>query len=237
MKQEILYRIFSLNGRLNGPMSSITDTRTQTTFHRTNPSSPREHAIFVLQDDPSRPGVTQITLPEKSTWTPGPHWHESYIEYFKVLKGRVLVKLDGVSRIVIPEDGPIKVDKFVVHEFMRTDRDRPDDEKDDGEVITEEWTDPADGQKHIFFRNVFSILQDQERHWGRWAYLQALFTVSHYDNFILIAPGNLAYPVAHALYAGVKLVGWMAGLKPWIVEYTPNNLKEVAVKTADSKLW
>lgn len=218
-------------------MSKVTDTRTQTTFHSTDPSSPRWHAVFVLQNDPSRPGVTQITLPEKSTWTPGAHWHESYDEYFKVLKGRVLVKLDGESRIVTPEDGTIKVDKFVVHEFMRADRDKPDDDKDDGEVITEEWTDPADGAKHIFFRNVFSTLQDRDKYWGRWAFPQALFTMSHYDNFIVMAPGKLAYPVAHVLYAGLKVIGRTAGLKPWITEYTPDSLKEVAVGTADSKLW
>ena len=218
-------------------MANLTDTRTQTIFHSTDPSDPHWRAIFNLDVDPSRPGVTQITLPEKSTWTPGPHWHESYVEYFKVLRGRVLVRLDGVSRIVTPEDGSVKVEKFVVHEFMRADRDKPDDEKDDGEVITEEWTDPADGQKHVFFRNVFSTIQDREKYWGRWTSLQALFTISHYDNYIVIAPGKLSYPATHALFVGVKVIGWMVGLKPWIETYTPESIKKVAKTSAASGLW
>lgn len=209
-------------------MASKTVTNAQEVFTSTDASSPNFRAIFKLISDPSRPGVTQITLPEKSTWTPSPHWHEEYDEYFRVIKGRVVVKLDGKSMLVTPQDGEVCVKKFVVHEFMRADIDKPDDEKDPGEVITEEWTDPADGAKHIFFRNVFSTMQDSEKYWGRWTYLQALLVCATYDNYIDIGPGRLSYLTCHALFAGIRLVSSITGLKPWYEEYTPEELRGVA---------
>lgn len=211
-------------------MATKTITASQNVFNRTDFSSPTSRAIFTLDTDSSRMGLTQITLPEKSTWTPGPHWHEEYVEYFRVIKGRVLVKLGGVSRIVTPEDEVVRVDKFVLHEFMRADIDKSDDEKDPGEVITEEWTDPADGSKHVFFRNVFSTIQDSERYWGRWTFLQALYVMATYDNYIEIVPGRFSYLSTHASYLGIRFISRLVGLRPWCEEYTPESLRAIAAK-------
>ena len=209
-------------------MASKTNTSSQTVFHRNDTSNPNNCAIFTFDTDSTRPGVTQITLPEKSVWTPGPHWHERHIEYFRVIKGRVLIKLGGTTKLVTPQDGPVRVEKFLVHEFMRADWDKPDEKKDPGEVITEEWTDPADGIKHVFFRNIFSTLQDSEKYWKGWTYLQALLTAATYDDYIQVVPGRLSYISTHVLYASVRGVGGILGLRAWHDEYTPESLRTVA---------
>lgn len=67
--------------------------------------------------------------------------HERYTEYIQVLRGRIIVVLNGRSKVITAEDGPQVVEKFVVHEWMRADR--GSDAKDEGEVIVEEWTDPG----------------------------------------------------------------------------------------------
>lgn len=217
-------------------MASKTDTTTQTTFHRRDPKDARSHAIFDLNVDPSRPGFTRITLPEKSSWSPGPHWHEQYTEYFKVIQGRVLLTVNGKTRCVTSDDGLQRVDKFAIHDFCRADKHLADEEKDSDDVITEEWTDPADGLKHVFFRNLFSTLQDAEKYWGLWTYAQALTTAAAYDNFIEVVPGRFSYVVTHSLYAGIWAFAKLTGVCAWQQEYTPDELRAVAVGKRSSKL-
>lgn len=221
-------------------MASKTNTFAQQVFHRNDPQDPLKNAIFRFDSDATRPEVTEITLPKKSTWSPGLHWHERHTEYFKVTKGRVVLKLDGVLKTVTPTDERQRVDKFVVHDFWRADRDLPDHEKDPDDVITEEWTDPADGVKHVFFRNIFSTLQDSEKYWGRWTYIQALLVAATYDDFIEVVPGRLSYTATHLLYASMRLFGrtfgGMFGLRPWHEEYTPVSLRAVASGAKDSKV-
>lgn len=209
-------------------MVKLTDTTAKNVFERKDASSPHNYALFELQTDPSRPGLTRITLPYKSIWTPGPHWHEKYTEFFRVLKGKVIVKLNGVAKTVGPDDGPQRVDKFVIHEFMRADIDKPDDEKDAGDVVTEEWTDPSDGAKHVFFRNIFSRLEEPDQGWMPWIFLQVLFMVVHNDNFIVFVPGRLTFIFTHAVYSVINVVGRICGFRKWHKEYTPKNLRQVA---------
>lgn len=217
-------------------MAHKTNTTTQNTFHRTDSKNPRYHAIFELNVDQSRPGSTRIRLPEQSTWSPSPHWHEIYTEYFKVIQGRVLLTVNGETRCVTPEDGIQRVDRFVVHDFCRADKHLSDEEKDGGDVVTEEWTDPADGMKHVFFRNIFSTLQDADKYWGLWTNLQALTTASTYDNFIQIVPGRGSYIATHSLYAIVWVFAKLTGICAWQPEYTPNDLRTVAMGKESSKL-
>ncbi|KAK5102742.1 hypothetical protein LTS08_003542 [Lithohypha guttulata] len=168
-------------------------------FHRSDTSNLNNRATFTFDTDPSRPGVTRITLPEKSIWTPGRHWHEQHVEYFRVIQGRVLVRLGNTSQIATPAHGPVRIEKFVIHDFMRADRDKSDDEKDVEDAVVEEWTDPADGIKHVFFGNIFSILEDAQSYWGRWTYLQALYVAATYDDFIEVMPGRASYLTTHLL--------------------------------------
>ena len=216
-------------------MTTKTITTSRTRFNRTDSLNPTFNAVFSFDADPERPGMTQIVLPEQSTWTPGLHWHEQHTEYFKVIKGRVLIRLNGATKIIGPEDGPQIVEKFVVHEFMRADVGKPKDEQDAGEVITEEWTDPNDGIKHVFFRNIFSTLEDSEKYWKSWTMLQALFVAAHSDDYVQVVSGRLSYTVTHALYSGVRGVGALLGLSWWQKEYTPENLRSAATRVKPPK--
>lgn len=93
----------------------------------------------------SGPWCTTLVIPACSTWTPGPHWHEHYTEYLKVIKGRAKVVLNGVAIVVTEEDGRQEVPRGVVHEFMRADEGKDvGNGGEEGDVVVEEWTDPCE---------------------------------------------------------------------------------------------
>jgi hypothetical protein len=180
--------------------------------------------------NPSRPNTTRLTLPPRSTWTPSPHWHEAYTEYVQCLSGRLLVRLDGVEKVVGPEDGPQRIDRGVVHEFMRADvygYGNKDAEGEGEDVVVEEWTDPADGVKQVFFRNLLGVLEDGE-YWGGWFGVQALLICRRYDNWNVLWGGWARWAVTHAVFGVVEGVARVAGLRAWYEEYTPRELWEVA---------
>lgn len=209
-------------------MPTKTITNTKNVFVRDSTTDTIiSKATFHLDTVNVRKGMTRITIPAKSVYSPGLHWHETHVEFFRVIQGRVIIVRDGVEKEIGPEDGHLRVDKFVVHNFWRADKGAPDEDKDAEEVITEEWTDPADGLKHVFFRNIFSTLDDKE-YWGLWLNIQALFVASHNDEFVQVVSGRLSYATTHALYAAMKVVGTMLGLKSWYSEYTPDDLRNVA---------
>jgi hypothetical protein len=208
---------------------TITD---QSTFTMTRPNN--NLVTFALDFDPARPYATRLTLPPRSIWTPFPHWHERYTEYVRCVSGRLLLRLDGVEKVVTPADGPQTINKFVVHEFMRADMHghaagaaEGDAEQD---VVVEEWTDPADGVKQVFFRNLIGVLED-EAYWGKWLGPQALLICSRYDNFNVLWGGWGKWAVTHAAFGIVEGVAKLAGLRPWYEEYTPVALRAVAEGT------
>ena len=49
----------------------------------------------------------------------------------------------NVTRTYGPDDGVLKIKKFVEHEFMRADAKLKDEEKDEGSVEIMEWSDPG----------------------------------------------------------------------------------------------
>ncbi|MCJ1233927.1 hypothetical protein MMC14_001885 [Varicellaria rhodocarpa] len=95
--------------------------------------------------DLTHPSHTKITLPRGSTWSSGLHWHETHIEYLRVLKGSVRVRLgDTFSIISVSKAGDnkpvdVKVDQYQMHEWSRADLDGE-------EVVVVERTDPVDGE-------------------------------------------------------------------------------------------
>ena len=214
------------------PKPQRKDYTSQSAFSLSRPNN--NLVTFTLDFDPTRPYATRITLPPGSSWTPSPHWHERYTEYVRCVSGRLLVRLDGVEKVVTPEDGPQTINKYVVHEFMRADmhgyRDGAAEGGEQEDVVVEEWTDPADGSKQVFFRNLLGVLQD-DQYWGSWFGLQALLICSRYDNFNVIWAGWGKWAVTHAAFGAAEAVAWVAGLRPWYEEYTPEGLRAVAEGT------
>lgn len=89
------------------------------------------------------PNHSTIVIPPRSKWTTTPHWHETHTEYIRILRGRVRLRLGNATKVVGPEDGEVRIDKFVVHEYMRADVDQREEGKDHEDVEVLEWTDPG----------------------------------------------------------------------------------------------
>jgi quercetin dioxygenase-like cupin family protein len=105
--------------------------------------------------DLSQSDCVTITVPLTSQWTSGPHWHEKHTEYLHILQGRALVRLANATKEYEAGDDIIEVPKYTVHEWQRVPGDN------DGQpLVVREWTDPADGQKEIFFRMLNSFLTE-----------------------------------------------------------------------------
>lgn len=130
-----------------------------------------------------------IALPRRSVWTSGLHFHTTHTEYLRLVKGSIFVELDGELKFLSAKAGgevslrggellksglELKVDRYVRHNWgradvrlasrrfgRRVDTAPPEDQNE--EVIVEEWTDPSDIIKPLFFWNlngVITALQD-----------------------------------------------------------------------------
>jgi hypothetical protein len=127
---------------------------------------------------------TTICLPRYSHWTSGLHFHTSHTEYLHLTSGSIFVELNGECKIysaiaggeVSPRTGDllkeglvVEVPRYARHNWGRADErvmgryygfhtqiTRPRD-ADQG-VVVEEWTDPADIAKPLFFWNLNGVI-------------------------------------------------------------------------------
>ena len=188
-----------------------------------------------LQESQSPSTAVTIRIPSFSSWSSGLHYHATHTEYLRVLSGAALVTtISMTGRSTKPctkADGPIRIDRFVIHEWGRA--------SDKGEeVVVQEWTDPADGAKEVFFRNLNSVILDVDR------ILEGVLILLPKDwliewQILVICAGMDNFPVfTQSLGAGVamrifgKIVLWLValtgalfGLKPWYEDYTPERLR------------
>ncbi|KAF8804360.1 hypothetical protein BYT27DRAFT_7030457, partial [Phlegmacium glaucopus] len=79
------------------------------------------------------------------------HWHEMHDEIFRVLKGRMEVRIGNETRIYFPDDGEVRIPKGVLHSL----RFFPGEE-----CLFEEKTEPMDEEKEMFFRNMMGTMGD-----------------------------------------------------------------------------
>jgi hypothetical protein len=197
-------------------------------------SSPRtnntEQTVFTrpLPDavtyDLSTPDKATITLPVGSHWTSGPHWHATHTEYLQVLSGAAQITLEGqVLAAVTSASGPITVPRGAVHEWRRSATERLDEE-----VVVREWTDPADGQKEVFFRGVNGIVLDALREGGgswkmRTLELDLMNLFWRMDNWPVVlggwAPAWMQGAATRFVLGASVLVGQVLGDKGVYAEY------------------
>lgn len=121
-----------------------------------------------------------IALPRHSAWTSGLHFHATHTEYLRLVKGAIFVELNGrttlISAIVggevdartgqfVQEGLTIEVPRYARHNWGRFEHYNnsarssgrraqqhhmlPEDWTE--EVVIEEWTDPSDIAKPLFF--------------------------------------------------------------------------------------
>ena len=137
--------------------------------------------------DEASPLKTTIALPRRSAWTSGLHFHASHTEYLHLVKGAIFVQLGGQTKLISalkggevdPNSGEllrevlvVEVPRFARHNWGRLEhcdklhRSRNQgvskqwcmSEDWDEEVVVEEWTDPIDAGKPLFFWNLNGII-------------------------------------------------------------------------------
>ncbi|KAI9722678.1 MAG: hypothetical protein M1812_001609 [Candelaria pacifica] len=196
-------------------MLSRINTTSLTTFTRSG------HVTYSF--DPSDPNTTTISLPPRSTWTSGLHWHEAHTEYLQVVQGTASVILLDKTLVVTADDGPITIPAFAKHEWMRAPT-----HGNDVDLIVNEWTSPIDGQKQIFFRNLNSVIQeDYSNKWMPvgWLITLQLFVIFRaLDNYPVFVEGWVDRWVTHMILWMAGLFGWAMGFRGWYTEYTPEIL-------------
>jgi quercetin dioxygenase-like cupin family protein len=206
-----------------------TNTTSQTTF--TRPGT----VTYTLPAPSSNSTVVTITLPPHSPWTSGLHWHETHTEYLQVIKGSAQVTLNNTTRTYKPRDGIITVPRFARHEWKRAPPSfKNGDFGDVEDVVVKEWTEPGDGEKEVFFRNLSGVIADESRREGGvrewWLMLQLWVVFYRLDNWPVLVkgPARLEWCITHlALWlAAVVGCGWW-GLRGAYEEYTPRRLMEV----------
>ena len=232
------------------PIPTPTSTTTSFTLHL-----PTGQATFSFPPSPTNPSQigtrTRISIPAGSAWMPGPHWHEHYVEHVRVLKGRAKLVVSGVESTRGPGDGVVTFEKFVVHDFGRADGGKAlKDGGEEGVVEVEEWTEPEDGFKQVFFYNLLSPMIDPNLGSATPTtspnitfplVLQLLAAIPHLDNFVdplPFLPHNLPvlggflfgvkYVLTHLIYMAGSAVGRGMGYQRWVREYTPREFWEVA---------
>lgn len=204
-----------------------TTTTNRTSFTRPLPSS----VTYTLPSTPFAFPVVTITIPPHSTWTSGLHFHAMHTEYLSVVKGTALVTLDGVTNTYTSSDGIITVPRYMKHEWQRGDKGNGED-KD--ELVVKEWTDPEDGEKEIFFRNLNSAILDATsnglRKPNEWMLTWQLFTIFwQLDNFPVFLELSWFPIVGEVLERWISflvlwvasLLGGMVGVRGVREEYTP----------------
>lgn len=200
--------------------------------------------------------ITRATIPAGSKFQIGAHWHEEYDEYMKVLKGRGKIRLGNEWKVYTAEDGDVKIPRNVVHDICRADKDAKPGEEDGEDFVWEEWTEPSmfvfsvvlslafpllssnvwgavlietdadDGSKELFFRHAFSSVADKEV-FGWKLPLQQLLVLMACDTYIAMVPGPAGWYATHGLYALLRPITSLLGLKPFHDEYTPSRLVDI----------
>ncbi|MCJ1386502.1 hypothetical protein MMC17_009628 [Xylographa soralifera] len=175
----------------------------------------------------SKPVAVLIRVPPSSSYRVDLHYHMKHTEYLRVVKGSAEVTLGPLTRTYTKANGSIRIARFVVHGWSRAT-------VGGEELIVQEWTDPADGVKEVFFRNLFSVLFDAANMKedfskllpiGWWVGWQILVTSFGMDEFPLLfeflGVGLIAQLVAAILLWFVVFAGWLVGLRARYKEYTP----------------
>ncbi|KAE8382693.1 hypothetical protein BDV26DRAFT_252987 [Aspergillus bertholletiae] len=196
-------------------------TETKSTNRFTRPSE----VTYILPESAS--STITIILPPKSPWTSGSHWHEGHTEYLRVIQGAAKVTIQSHTCTYRPSDGIITIPRFAVHEWSRVlERDDPDF---DDELVVQEWTDPTDGLKEVFFRNLNSvILEHSGTGWfGSMGFILQLWTIFHgLDNWPVVVDGPfyVRWLLTHVAVGIGARFGALCGLRAVYDEYTPREL-------------
>ncbi|CAH0050756.1 unnamed protein product [Clonostachys solani] len=197
-----------------------------------------EGGVEIPSDKDERRSVTFL-MRRGTRQTTGLHWHEEKTEYLQVLQGQALVTVGDRTAVFGPDDGVITVPRFTLHEFGRADRVMEGADSREVDLRIMEWTEPSDGAKETFFRNMLGVIIDREAGiLGNIKLLLSLFVVmQRYDNYPVFIKGptlfgktvqsSIRRTTTYVVRGGIALVGRLFGLKATYPEYTPASLLEL----------
>lgn len=215
-----------------------TDTTHQTSFTRPG------NVTYTFDASRNPLKAITITLPPGSPWTSGLHWHETHTEYLQIIQGVARITLNGVTENYTAADSIIVIPRFTRHEWHRADAGQPHPGTTDSEsqpaidLIVREWTDPIDGQKEIFYRNLNSVILDATGTGPLnkfWVTLQLFMIFAVLDNYPVLYSWPQSLPflasafesaVTHVVLFLATFVGSVFGLMAVYDEYTPRSLRE-----------
>ena len=160
----------------------------------------------------------------------GLHWHETHTEYLRVSSGKAFVTVNDQTSIIDANSGEICVPRGVVHEWGLSEQ------TGDEELVIWERTEPADGEKEIFFRNLISCFIDSpmgnpflsasiNRRLAIRDIFQLFVTFRALDNYPVMWNGFGKRYVTYLILAIGNFFGrTLYGLRPFYLEYTPHHL-------------
>jgi hypothetical protein len=166
----------------------------------------------------------------------GLHWHEKHTEYLQVLQGCALITVGDRTAVFTKDDGVVTVPRFTIHGFGRADDTEEGRGSRDIELIMREWTDPADGDKELFFRNILGLVKDWKK--------TLLGNVAMGISALVVSSGHDSYPVfwngpamfgkgvqvavmrasTYTVLGLADVVGWLGGFRAEYEEYTPRSM-------------
>ncbi|KAM7216781.1 hypothetical protein V8F06_007891 [Rhypophila decipiens] len=180
------------------------------------------------------PGTVTVTIntgPDSPST--GLHWHETHTEHLRIVQGCALVTVGDHTATFTKDDGVITIPRLVLHEVRRADNVEQGRAWKDTDLVMREWTDPADGDKVIFFRNIMSLIKDEKK--------TLLGKISTGLSIVVVAQAHDNYPViwkgptvlgkgfqqtvrrylTFSVMAVVGFVGRLVGCRSEYEEYTP----------------
>ena len=245
---------------MNTTIKPLTKTSHQSSFYRPPPESITFSFPPPASLDTTTIQPTIINFHIGSELSTQYHWHTTHTEYVRVTSGAALITVSGVSKIYTAKDGAARVPRYARHEWMRFDRPaqllgkgqretqeaylrehgKEGIEKLRGEdLIAEEWTDPADGQKEIFFRNLFSTASEpqyrSDMSWlgELWKTLQIMCVMWEMDNYLVLVDFGgyrggwrelVEAAFTYTVMGFLMRLGRTCGCKAVNQEYTPKHL-------------
>ena len=237
----------------------LTTTTHKLSFSRPSPAACTFAFPASSSTNPRTPSINRITFGAHSTLSTQLHWHATHTEYVRVLTSAILVTVSGKTVVCTAEDGQAVIPRYARHELSRFDRpaellsaeqreaqaawlrEQPEEKLEmlrETDLLLEEWTDPADGQKEVFFRNLFSTLEEPQ-YKASWygkilAMVQVMCIMWWLDNhvvFVDIGGGDgggwramVESAISYTVLGSFAFVGRALGLKAVNEEYTPKHL-------------
>jgi quercetin dioxygenase-like cupin family protein len=185
--------------------------------------------VFPPSNSPSHK-VTISFLPGSKARA-GRHWHDTHDEFLIIRRGIAVVTIGRITSAYSAADGIITVPRDTVHEYRRAEPEierilkegKFGEDELNKELVLDEWTEPGDGEKEIFFRNVLGVILDGgEGLWANFLTLWTLFVVFEgNDNFpVLAGDGKVGRLAARFVLGVCSWVGRIFGLRATYDEYS-----------------